>query len=83
MSDARVWYITVDGATQGPFTAGEVRDQLQAGSINPQTYVFRQGLGNWIPLAQAPELGAAAGSSVAPRRRAGVRCRGARRPALS
>ncbi|HQO26775.1 MAG TPA: TIGR00266 family protein [Acidobacteriota bacterium] len=77
MSDARVWYITVDGATQGPFTAGEVRDQLQAGSINPQTYVFRQGLGNWIPLAQAPELGAAAPVPPLPRAAAPASAAGA------
>lgn len=59
MSDTRIWYVTVDGATQDPFTAGEIRGQLQAGRINSQTYVFRQGLGGWIPLAQAPELEAA------------------------
>jgi uncharacterized protein (TIGR00266 family) len=73
MSEERIWFVSVAGASQGPFTAAEVRAKRQSGDITPQSYVFRQGLSGWIPLADAPELDGAAPTPSAPAA-AGQRC---------
>lgn len=56
MSEGQQWYIAVDGATLGPFSPEELGGKFRAGVINPQTYVFRQGMANWALLNQVAEL---------------------------
>lgn len=57
------WFAAIDGAPQGPFTREQVRDR----GLAPDTLVWREGMQDWTPLAQVPELNAASAEvAVAP-----------------
>jgi hypothetical protein len=45
-----------DGRTKQQFSAAEIIQQCQAGSIDDSTLVWREGLPDWAPLAEVPEL---------------------------
>lgn len=55
MSDL-LWYIAIQGQQSGPMSAAEVQAKVSSGEIGPATYVFKQGMANWVPLADVPEL---------------------------
>ena len=49
------------GATSlGVFSEEEVREGLRTGRFAPGDIGWREGMANWQPLSQFPELGAAA-----------------------
>ena len=45
-------YVFVDGQQTGPFTEEQVRAQLNAGTITPETLVWWEGMADWQPLGQ-------------------------------
>ena len=50
------WHVTRDGEAMGPFPAGRVRQMLEAGELDEEALVWTEGMGNWQPLAETPEL---------------------------
>lgn len=56
MVDAKEWHVVVDGQSVGPVSLGEIVQGMQTGQYNTETLVFRQGMTNWTPAAQVPEL---------------------------
>lgn len=59
---ARYIYAIIDGVQQGPFSIGEVMEKMRQGAITPQTYVWKQGMSNWLPAEQVDDLAPAQGS---------------------
>ena len=59
---ARYIYAVINGAQQGPFSIGEVMEKMRQGEITPQTYVWKQGMSNWLPAEQVDDLAPAQGS---------------------
>lgn len=57
------WYIAVDGAQQGPMTLAQAQ---AVAAQRPDAHGWRQGMANWLPVAQIPEFGAPAPTSAAP-----------------
>lgn len=51
-----MWYYEVSGSQQGPIEASEVHRRLSSGELSGQTLVWREGMANWLPLGQVPEL---------------------------
>jgi hypothetical protein len=51
---AKVWFVGIDGAQQGPLTAAEVEKLIKDGKAKPDSLVWREGQGDWIPLSTAP-----------------------------
>ena len=51
-----VWYVVLGGQQDGPHTVEQVRVHLQAGNITPDTFVWREGFGDWLRLADAEGL---------------------------
>ncbi|MEV8512282.1 SPFH domain-containing protein [Dactylosporangium sp. NPDC051484] len=51
------WYAAINGAQAGPFDAGALGTQVQTGQINRDTLVWKNGMANWTPAGQVPELG--------------------------
>ena len=48
------WYFSKDGQQEGPVSAGQIVALVNASAIDPAaTQVWREGLANWIPLAQS------------------------------
>jgi uncharacterized protein (TIGR00266 family) len=63
---AQQWYLVLNGAQAGPFTQDDVVARLRAGQIDRATLVFTQGMAQWTPLGQVPELAGAGASGFAP-----------------
>lgn len=52
------YYATADGQRHGPLADAQLRALADAGTIDPQTLVWREGLAQWRPLHEfAVELG--------------------------
>lgn len=52
------YMVAINGQQAGPYTAQHLQQFLAAGQLNGATLVWRQGLANWLPLSQVPELAA-------------------------
>ena len=69
--DEAVWHVVINQDQVGPMTAAEVKQRFSAGEIDAETYAWREGFADWLPLAQvdafanlgggAPASGGAAG----------------------
>ncbi len=61
----KIWYIAINGKSDGPFSREEILSKLSGGEINKDTYLFRQGMDNWKPLKDIDEfkMGIESGSS--------------------
>ena len=57
------WYYGENGQQLGPMDESAIRTAMSDGRVTPQTLVWRDGMPNWQPLAQVPEL---SGSYLAP-----------------
>lgn len=50
------WFYVVDGQQAGPISAEEVPAYVAAGSIQADTYMWREGMDDWIHLSEMPEF---------------------------
>ena len=50
------WYFAVAGQRVGPLSQADLAARIQAGEVTPETLVWRDGMANWAPAAQTPEL---------------------------
>jgi hypothetical protein len=51
-----LWYFGENEQQHGPVDDAGIRQAIAAGQLNLQTLVWREGMPNWLPLAQVPEL---------------------------
>ncbi|MDX1970750.1 MAG: SPFH domain-containing protein [Planctomycetaceae bacterium] len=51
-----VWHVAVNGQTQGPYAAEQVRQGIAMGQITPQTLLWSPQLSGWTAASQIPEL---------------------------
>ena len=49
-------HIHRDGQAQGPYSLEDVRSQLAAGTLQPETMAWYQGAPDWRPLSAMPEI---------------------------
>ena len=63
------WYVARGDTQQGPLSVADLRGLINAKEIGPTSLVWKEGMPNWVPVSQVPELqrqpasGAAVGSS--------------------
>ena len=69
--DEAVWHVVINQDQVGPMTAAEVQQRFAAGEIDGETYTWREGFADWLPLV--------AGRCVRGVRRLGQHDRGGRR----
>lgn len=50
------WYYAAGDTSTGPVTPATIVSAMEAGKVSGSTLVWRQGLGEWIPLAECDEL---------------------------
>jgi len=50
------FYVSINGAQQGPFAAPQLQQLVMQGQLTPQTYVWKQGMPNWALAGQVPEV---------------------------
>lgn len=49
-------YVAIGGQQQGPFNMEMLQQMVKTGGLTPQTLVWKEGLANWTPAQQVPEL---------------------------
>ncbi len=52
----KVWYIAVNGKSDGPYSEDEITEKLKTGVIDKNTYLFTHGMDNWKPLNEIPQF---------------------------
>ena len=50
------WHAVVDGQQLGPFDRAEVLRRREAGALDDETYVWREGMADWAALGTVDEL---------------------------
>jgi predicted Zn finger-like uncharacterized protein len=65
--DESVWHVVINQDQVGPMTAVEVQQKFSSGEIDAETYIWREGFADWLPLAQVDTFAqlAAAGPASA------------------
>lgn len=58
VGDSVEWHAVIDGDQQGPFTEEQVREMVANGSLNSDSYVWRDGFDGWKVLSEVTELAA-------------------------
>lgn len=51
-----IWYAAIGGQQAGPYDANALQQYAQAGQINAETSMWRNGMAAWTPAGQIPEL---------------------------
>jgi predicted Zn finger-like uncharacterized protein len=54
--EAGGWHLVVDGEQVGPLPEAEIRARLARGEINAETYIWKEGLADWLKLATVAEF---------------------------
>ncbi len=60
------WFYGVGGEQRGPVSMEQLKSLLAEGSLSPETVVWREGMGSWLPISQVPELAPAVPSAQVP-----------------
>jgi len=60
------WYLAIRGQQQGPLAASAIAEQVRAGQVGRDAYVFRAGMPEWRPIAQTPEFASLFGAATPP-----------------
>lgn len=56
---ANDWYYATGGVQQGPIGIDDLKARHAAGQISADALIWREGMENWIPWSQVPELATA------------------------
>lgn len=65
-ADDAVWHLVINQDQVGPLTAAEVQQKFAAGEIDGETFTWREGFADWLPLSQVDTFAAlvASGSTT-------------------
>ena len=61
-----MWYYAKDGSREGPVSLDELRGILKENVVPLTTVVWTEGMDQWRPAYEVPELGAGGGQLVQP-----------------
>lgn len=56
MTQPARWFHLQQGVQQGPVDLAAMRDLVIAGTVRPDTYVWADGMPEWMPAARVPAL---------------------------
>jgi hypothetical protein len=56
MPQAVSFFAVVNGAQAGPFDANVLKQMVGMGTFTKETLVWKQGMANWTPAGQVPEM---------------------------
>ncbi len=66
--DDAVWHVVINQDQVGPMTAAEIQQRFRANEIDAETYIWREGFSDWLPISQVDTFAAfvAGGALPAP-----------------
>ncbi|MBU6153625.1 MAG: DUF4339 domain-containing protein, partial [Bdellovibrionales bacterium] len=50
------WFVYIGDQHEGPLSVTEVFDRKKKGQVLPESYVWREGMADWLMLSQVQEL---------------------------
>ncbi len=53
-----VWFAAIDGEQRGPLTAGALQQLIESAVLTASTFVWKVGMGDWLPARDVPEISA-------------------------
>jgi predicted Zn finger-like uncharacterized protein len=56
--DEAVWHVVINQDQVGPMTAVEVQQRFAGGELDSETYIWREGFSDWLPLSQVDTFAA-------------------------
>lgn len=60
------YYVSVNGAQQGPFNTGQLQQMIAQGQLTKQTFVWKQGMASWQAAAEVADLASLFGATPPP-----------------
>ncbi len=54
--DQTVWFAMIDGLEAGPMSRGEFALRMAADRVNEETFVWKEGMSEWLPAVKVREL---------------------------
>lgn len=60
------WFLGINGQQVGPYDVAGLVAQVSAGALTSTTLVWKQGMAQWTPAGQVPELASILGSTPPP-----------------
>jgi predicted Zn finger-like uncharacterized protein len=51
-----VWYVAVGDEQQGPYTAQQICEYIQNDQLDPESYMWKEGMEDWLPVQQVQEF---------------------------
>ena len=60
------WHVARNGQTMGPYSSQQVMQGISSGQLPPGTFVWSQGMPNWVPFEQIREFHAATAAPPPP-----------------
>lgn len=61
-----MFHVSINGQQMGPYNITQIQQMINAGQMNQQTYVWKEGYANWLFASQAPELSGLFGATPPP-----------------
>ena len=55
-TDQAVWHIVVEGEQQGPYTTAQIAEYVQAGSLENESFIWKEGFNDWLPISSVEEI---------------------------
>src|SRR5689334_17273962 len=55
------WHIVVEGEQVGPLSPSDVRARLSRGEVTGETFIWREGMTDWLKISAVPEFAGAGG----------------------
>lgn len=53
---AAEWYVVIDGEQAGPMTPSEIESHFMAGRVSAESFAWRDGLADWVPLSSLDDF---------------------------
>ena len=52
----KLWFVYIGDHHEGPLSVREVFEKKKQGQVNPESFVWKEGMADWLMLSQASEL---------------------------
>lgn len=57
-ASAGEWFFAIGGESFGPYTQEELLDRFESGRLGVETYIWKQGFSEWMPVTEHPTFAA-------------------------
>lgn len=60
------WYYSENGQQKGPLSEGDLKALISSGKVMANDLIWREGMADWLPVAQVPEFSGSLGVTATP-----------------